>query len=166
MNNCLVIIDVQRGFITNDTLYVPEMIKRLLLKREFDHIVATRFINSVDSPHYVFSHWERMMDYESQKLDDYVEKVSERVFDKSINSCFSSDFLKYLNDNSIEFLYIVGIDTDCCVMKTAFDCFDRKLPFVVITNCCASTGGIDLHEAACKVMKRNFGDTMVLTYDL
>ena len=157
MNECLVIIDVQKGFLTDDTKMIPGKIKELIGDRKFDHIVATRFVNSKMSPHYVFTHWDSMMDSDSQKLDSYVEWKADRVFDKCVNSCFTEEFLKYLHDEKISKLFFVGIDTDCCVLKSVFDCFDRKIPFEVITDCCASTGGASIHKYACDIMLRNFG---------
>lgn len=161
MNDCLVIIDVQKGFLTKDTDFIPGKVGKLLESRTFDHIVSTRFMNTKDSPHYIFTNWDKLMDFESQKLDDYIASVSEKVFDKSINSCFSEEFLLYLKEKNISKLYFLGIDTDCCVLKSAFDCFDRKIPFEVIIDCCASTGGKKIHEAAYEIMRRNLGDTII-----
>ena len=161
MSDCLVIIDVQNGFLTNDTDYVLNRIKNLVEKRKFNHIVATRFINTSDSPHFLFLHWDKMMDHKSQELDPYIAAISEKVFDKSVNSCFTKEFSEYLKAENISKLYFLGIDTDCCVLKSAFDCFDRKIPFEVILDCCASTGGRELHNAAREIMLRNFGTDRV-----
>ncbi len=161
MSECLVIIDVQKGFLTEDTKMIPGKIKELIADKKFDHIVATKFINSKMSPHYIFTHWNGMMDPDSQKLDPYVEEKADRVFDKYVNSCFSEEFLNFICDEKISKLYFVGIDTDCCVLKSAFDCFDRKIPFEVITDCCASTGGSSIHKSACNIMLRNFGPDCV-----
>lgn len=158
MSDCLVIIDVQRGFLTKDTDCVPARIRKLTEKRKFDHIVATRFINTVDTPHYRFTGWDGMMDSRSQELDGYVARISERVFDKSTNSCFTDDFVGFVGDKSINEIYFAGIDTDCCVLKSAYDCFDRGIRFAVLADCCKSTGGPELHEAACMLMRRNLGE--------
>lgn len=163
MSECLVIIDVQKGFLTDDTKMIPGIIKELIRNKKFDHIVATRYINSKTSPHYIFTHWDGMMDTDSQRLDPYIEEKSDRVFDKSVNSCFTEEFLQYLHHEKISKLYFVGIDTDCCVLSSAFDCFDRKIPFEVLTDYCASTGGVSLHKSACDIMFRNFGTGCVKT---
>ena len=157
MKDCLVIIDVQKGFLNDETKNVPEKIKNLLEKRKFINIVATRFINSTESPHYFFMHWDGMMDSETQEIHPYIETIAERIFDKDINSCFTEEFVKYIFEEKIEKLYFVGIETDCCVLKSAFDSFERKSSFEVIEECCASTGGSEIHEAACKIMRRALG---------
>lgn len=164
--DCLVIVDVQKGFLTKDTFYIPERIKSLLKIKNFDYIVATRFINTKKSPHYMLMHWDKIMDQESQQLEEYVMSVSQKVFDKNVNSCFSRSFVRFLKEKSISKLFFVGIDTDCCVLKSAFDCFDRNIPFEVISDCCSSTGGLSFHLNACEIMKRNFGDEKVREYGL
>lgn len=161
MKECLVIIDVQKGFLTEDTAFVPEKIRDLINKRKFDKVVATRFINSKESPHYIFTQWDKMMDAESQSLDHFVAQLAEKVFDKNINTCFTDEFLKYVEKEHFDKLCFVGIDTDCCVMKSAFDSFDRKIPFEVLTEYCASTGGKAMHDAACQIMKRSLGETSI-----
>ena len=161
MKECLVIIDIQKGFLMEDTSFIPSKIKELLEHRKFERVVATRFVNTEDSPHYIFTNWKKMMDKDSQKLDPFIKQVAERVFDKNINTCFTDDFLRYLENEHIEKLCFVGIDTDGCVMKSAFDSFDIKIPFEVLTEYCASTGGIAMHDAACQIMRRSLGENSV-----
>lgn len=157
MKDCLVIIDVQKGFLTPETNHIPNKIKELLKNRKFDFIVSTKFINTTNTAHYKYLNWNEMMDNESQELDPYIESISYRVFEKSINSCFTEEFNKFIKKNDIDKLVFVGIDTDCCVLKSAFDCFDKLIPFEVLTDCCASTGGLKFHKYACDIMKRSLG---------
>ena len=96
MNRCLLIIDVQKGFLTEDTEHIPDRIRDLIEREKFDHIAATRFMNSPETPHYIYTHWDGMMDCESQRLAPYIESVSERIFDKGTNSCLTEEFLSYL----------------------------------------------------------------------
>lgn len=161
MKECLVIVDVQKGFLNNSTMFIPQKIKELCDKRKFDIIVSTKFINNELTPHYQYTNWKGMLDKGSQELDPYIKKISERIFDKSVNTVFTEEFIKFIEDNKIEKMIFVGIDTDCCVMKSAFDCFDKKIPFEVITECCASSGGDKYHKASCMIMKRSLGTDFV-----
>lgn len=163
MNTCLLIIDVQNGFITGDTFHIPERLKNLIENYDFNHIVASQFINSRHAPHFLFTGWDRLMDENACELNEYVGSIAERVFKKSINSCFTKEFEEYIKDKEVQKLYLVGIDTDCCVLKTAFDCFDKIINFEVLTHYCASTGGLELHEAAIKIMLRSFGEKCIWT---
>lgn len=161
MNTCLIIIDVQRGFINENTKHIPNMVKMLLDKQSFDHVVCTKFINKEPSAFTNLMNWYDLMDKPSQKLDKFVESVSERVFKKNSYSCFTKEFEEYLIDNEIDKLYFLGIDTDACVLKSALDCFERNINFEVLTNYCASTGGEEIHEAAIKIMDRNISGNCV-----
>ena len=162
MSSCLLIVDVQEGFINEHTRHIPDEIIRLISQNSFDHIVASQFINNPDSPHYQMTHWKKMMSSESQKLVPDLERSIERVFRKSVNSCFTDEFHDYIKEEEIDFLYLVGIDTDCCVLKTAFDCFDLKLGFKVVLNCCASTGGKSFHDSARDIMRRSLGEDAII----
>ena len=157
MISCLVIIDVQNGFLTNETNHVPDRIKELLSREKFDHIVATKYMNHEGSPCYKQLNWTSLMTADSQKLDEYIESISERVFEKDTYSCFTDEFKEFLKKEKITDLYFVGIDTDCCVLGSVFDTFDAGLNYKVNINCCASCGGKVQHDASVTVMKRVFG---------
>ena len=106
--------------------------------------------------------WYGLMDKPSQKVDEFVKSVSERVFKKANRySCFTEEFIKYITDNEIDKLYFVGLDTDACVLKSALDCFERNIPLEVLTNYCASTGGDEIHKAAIELMDRNISGNCV-----
>lgn len=132
-------------------------IERLVRDTKFYYIVATRFVNTKDSPHYKFIGWDGMMGAKSQELAPLVKDLADRVFDRSINSCFTEEFKEFLMEEGIEKLYFVGMDTDCCIMKSAFDAFDMKIPFQVLTSACASRGGESMHSAAWRIIQRNLG---------
>lgn len=156
MKTCLVLIDIQNGFLSSDTDFIPEKIKKLIEEKRglFTHIVATQFKNVKDSPYINLMGWHGLMDSDSQKVNDYVRSVSEKVFEKNIYSCFTDEFCKYISDKKIEKIFFAGIDTDCCVLKSASDCFEKGIPFEVLLNYCASNGGIKSHDAAITVLSR------------
>ena len=161
--DCLLMIDLQKGFLNSETNYVIDEIKELVEIEEFYYKVATKFVNSENSPHHKFLDWKGMEGGEEAELDDYIASIADIIIEKNTNSCFTDEFEKFLAEKGIEEIWIVGLDTDCCVMKTAYDCFDRKIPFRVELDCCASSGGKEFHEAACKVMIRNLGAYQVLS---
>ena len=157
MSSCLLIVDVQKGFINESTKHIPDCIGNLIKEHRYDHIVASKYVNNEDSPHYKLAHWDGLMDRESQALCEVVSQNAEMVFEKNINSCFTDEFEAFVVKEQVSIIHIVGIDTDCCVMKTAFDCFDKGMPFKVLIDYCASSGGTELHKAAEKIMMRSLG---------
>lgn len=164
MKNCLVIIDVQEGFLTSkETKQIPEKIQKLLEKRHFDHIVGTKFINVEDSPFVKILDWHELTTEEERQVHKTVLNNCERVFEKKIYSCFTEEFMQYLKETKIEKLYFVGVDTDGCVLASAFDSFQKNIPPEVLINYCASGGGEEYHNAAVKVLKRQIGEQNVNT---
>ena len=157
MAGCLVIIDVQKGFLSKETDYIPNKIQQLLDFKKFDHIVGTKFINIEGSPYIKLKGWRGLIDEESRKVDPIVLANCEKIFTKTIYSCFDDKFEKYLIENNIDKLYFLGIDTDCCVLKSASDCFEKNISFEILINYCASNGGIQSHAAAITVMERIIG---------
>ena len=163
MSSCLIIVDVQNGFISPLTNYVPGRIDELLRNKHFDHIVATRFENTSDGPYVRFMNWNGLFTEKERALHTVVLRYAEKVFRKTTYSCFTAEFDSFVTDCGIDSLYIAGIDTDCCVLASAIDAFDRNLACKVILPCCASNGGQSSHEAAALVMKRCIGEGEIVT---
>ena len=49
MKNLLLVIDVQKAFINENTIQVVERIRDLINNNEYDNVIFTRFINYNDS---------------------------------------------------------------------------------------------------------------------
>ena len=162
VKTCLVIIDVQNGFVSKRTRYVPHKINALVKQCHFDHVVATRFVNTMGSPYVKFLGWTGLMGGIDQALDDAVAGVVERVFTKKGYTCFIPSFLRFVKESKIDRLVLCGIDTDCCVLKSAIDAFERGLRCDVVCDCCASNGGMKSHRAALLVLRRTIGAARLL----
>lgn len=161
MSSCLVIVDVQMGFMHEGTQHIIGRLEQLLSVRHFDHIVATKYENFAGSPCARFLNWQGMMDNESQDLHPFVKKHAERVFIKGTYSCFTGDFKRFLTHCGIDKLYIVGLYTDACVLASAYDAFDSGVDFALLEHYCVSEFP-EYHEAALKLLYRNIGDCLVM----
>ena len=159
--NCLVIIDVQIGFLNDETKEIPEKIQQLLENNHFDHIVGTKFVNVEDSPYVTMMNWYGLMTEDEIKLHPIIEKKCQKIIAKKAYTCFVEEFIKYLSEKGINKLYFVGIDTEGCVLKSSMDCFERGIPQEVLTNYCASTGGKECHDAGILVLKRTIGNESI-----
>lgn len=157
MANCLVVVDVQRGFVGPCTEHVPERVCRLIDAGSYDHVVATQFKNREGSPYIELMNWTGLMSEEEQELYPGVAARVEQVFPKYVYTCFNDEFERFLAQNDVTDLHFVGIDTDCCVLKCASDAFERGYRLKVLTDCCASNGGERSHEAGILVMSRTIG---------
>lgn len=159
MSEPLLIVDVQPGFINSFTHHIPQRVARLIQRGDYAPLLFTRFINSTDSP------YQRLLDWQScdsepetkiaPELESFVQP--ELVFSKPGLCGITDSLAEYLTRQKIARIFIVGIDTDMCVLKIALDLFDFSIEPVVLTDCCASTAGLQAHLAGLAVLSRNIG---------
>jgi nicotinamidase-related amidase len=159
MSEPLIIVDVQSGFINEFTHHIPQRIVRLIQRDEYAPIVFTRFINAPDGP------YQQLLDWHSCESEPEINIVSElepwakpeSIFAKRGLCGMPDELASYLRQQPIERVFLVGIDTDMCVLKLAMDFFDMGIEPIVLTDCCASTAGLQAHLAGLAVLSRNIG---------
>ena len=162
VSSCLVIVDVQNGFLNRQTEPVIEKLGQLLRSHaKFDHIVATKFVNFEGSMYTKMLGWRGMMDKTEQHVHPLVETCAEHIFEKTSYTCFTVEFEEWLWSNDIKELYFVGIETDACVMKCAMDSFDARIPCKVLAHYCASCHGELYHNMAVSIMHNTLGDNVI-----
>lgn len=159
MSEPLLIVDVQSGFINSFTHHIPQRIARLLQRGEYAPLLFTRFINETHGPYQRFLDWHSCEREPETNIVPELQPFAEPdfVFSK-LGLCGMSDSLtEYLREQHIERIFIVGIDTDMCVLKIAMDLFDIGIEPLILTDCCASTAGLQAHLAGLAVLSRNIG---------
>jgi nicotinamidase-related amidase len=161
--NCLVLVDLQKGFLTEDGGIICKRIETLINEGGFNEIVATQYVNSPGSP------CDRICDYhdcmegsDEAKLVPPADTVV-KVFKKSGYSCFTDEFKEYLADNEIDDLTFVGFDTTACVLASAYSAFDMNIDVHVITDCTDTILSSEVQECMITMMKCNLGDSNVVT---
>lgn len=127
MANALLVIDVQECFLENAPKDLPEKIIKHYRSVTYDHIIFTRFINKPGSNFVKSLKWTKCADTSDAKLpaifDQYFNK--DNVFTKSTYSALKNPKLhEFLQSHSVERLVLCGIDSDACVLATAFEAFD------------------------------------------
>jgi len=155
MNTLLLIIDLQKDFINHNTKDIIEPIENLILQNKFDKIVFTRFINSKDNICFKRLNYLGCMDEEGQKI--VINTNNNKIIDKKIYSALNNELIEYIENNNISKIYLCGIDTECCVLKTAFDLFENNYDVYILKEYCASITGKETHNNALEILKRNIG---------
>lgn len=159
MKNLLLIIDVQKSFINKNTKDLPEKIQNLVDLNKYDHVVFTRFINSEENITYKELNYQGCMTEEEKQI--VIKTGSYKVIDKNIYTALNEELSNYIRENDINELYLCGIDTECCVLKTAFDLFEKGYEVYVLENYCACTLGKERHNNAIEILKRNIGKNRI-----
>ena len=159
MNDLLLVVDVQRGFINEYTSHIPRRIARLIERQEFSRVAFTRFVNTEDGPYPRFVGWRGcMVDSETEIMPELAPYATPNLtFTKPGYAGISEALATYLQEHNIQSVAIAGIDTDMCVLKVALDVFDLNIEPIILVDCCASTAGLQSHLAGLAVLARNIG---------
>jgi nicotinamidase-related amidase len=163
MSDPLLVIDVQNGFINDFTKHVVERIRSLIDSGDYGPVIFTRFINEPGSPFHKFVDWHDCeTEPETSIVDDLQRYAREDLtFSKPGFAGISLELRAYLKEHGFERVFLVGVDTDMCVLKIALDVFDLGIEPIVLTDCCASTAGLQSHLAGLAVLARNIGATQL-----
>ena len=159
---CLLIVDVQKGFINGYTKHILDNMSNLL--ESFNIIFATKFYNKTGSFYDTLINWGHVRKDTDEFNLAFSPDDKTEIIEKSVYSCVTPDFVKRLKDNYIEKVYICGIDTDVCVTKCAVDLFENGIIPIVIENYCASTAGMQAHICGISTIKRYIGTKQVITF--
>lgn len=150
MKNILIIIDIQKGFITNEeTLVAKSRIDELLKSNIFDYTIATVYNNYENSPITRLMGWKKLMTKDEQQIVGY-SKDSDYIVYKNKYSAVNEELLSLLSklfDDDEKCVYIAGVDTECCVLTTATGLFENGIRPIVLSEYCASSSGLDYKKA-------------------
>ncbi len=76
---------------------------------------------------------------------------------KRLDCFYGTDLEILLRTVGIETIALMGINTNTCVLNTAFSAFNRDFQVIVISDCVASMYGEDLHILGLENVKRCLG---------
>ena len=158
--SCLLIIDIQKGFINKHTKHILPKINHLL--DQFDIIFATKFYNIEGSFYDTLINWHELRKNTEEFELAFTTDKNLNIIEKSVYTCVNSDFIKKLKHDNIKKVYICGIDTDICVTKSAVDLFENGIIPIIIENYCASTGGKQAHNNGISTLKRYIGSNQII----
>jgi nicotinamidase-related amidase len=163
MKKALVIVDLEKGFITKHTKDIPRRTRNFLKANgsKYDLVVFTQYKNHAKSNFVKNLRWRGSMTRDTyaivDELKDFVTKRN--VFPKDTYGSFVKGKLpQVLKKNNIGEVHIAGIDTENCVLAFARDAFDRGYKVVVLKKLCGSHSNPALHEAALRIIANNIGE--------
>lgn len=159
----LVIVDAQNGFIREHSAPVIPVICDLVGRWEQagGSVVFTRYINYPGSPFERMIHWTDMQAGATstdiaRPLQSYADRA-DAVIDKNGYTLFNAEGAVLVRDRGWTDLYVCGIATESCVLKTAVDAFERDLTPWLIRDASASHAGQAAHDAGLLVASRFIG---------
>ena len=161
MASCLIVVDLQKGFINGHTRHLPKLIQAA--KNHYDHLIFTQFHNPPDSFFHTLIGWPKMNRASKDFSLAFVPRADAIRIEKPTYSFVDATFLELLDKYKISLIDIAGVDTDVCVTKCAVDLIEAGRVPTVLTKLCASTAGPKSHRAAVTSLRRFIGTRQVIT---
>jgi len=151
----LVAVDVQRGFVNQHTSHVLPQIQKLVESNAFDQIIATQYVNALDSPARRLG-WNKLSTPQEQRIDPVLARHCDTVIRKTTYGT-RGELARILDHHREDEITIAGIDTDVCVTAVATELFDAGFNVRVDPAACASNGGTRSHDSGITVLRRILG---------
>jgi len=168
----LIVVDVQNGFITKDSAPVVPIIASLVKQWQTagGTTVFTRYSNYPESP------YERLIDWYSlhtspetditPALEPYLTRPDTYIIDKTVYTAFTEEGRTLMKELGLTDLFICGIATDGCVLKTTLDAFEAGYTPWVLEDACASNASRvppkEVHKSALMLMSRLVGPRQII----
>ena len=167
MSLCLIVVDMQIGFLNDKTKHIVSNVRRLAKAActRSTAIAFTRFINRPESGYVKWIHWSRFMEKPEIDVIPQLVQYAKNVFDKHGYTAFTEDFERFLTEYAVDQVVICGVATDGCVLKTAVDAFERGIEPIVVHDACASHADKSVHEAGKLLLRRFIGKGQLQTVE-
>jgi len=186
MQRPLIVLDVQRGNISEYNRFVSNGIASIIKAELFNPIIFTRFINTPDSPTRLFLENDHMSDFGTAGFDAKITEVlgakapgleqygvqelpegfgaRRYLLTKNIYSAVSPELEELLAELDLDNtgIYLAGCNTECEVLKTALDLFERSIEPMVLAEFCGSHRGLGMHERGIELMRELIGPERVI----
>ena len=160
MKKMLLVIDLQKSFINPNTEFLISKIDSLVNSGSYDLVVFTKFINDNDSMWVKKLNYKGCISLEDRKI--MIDTKDNIVLEKSLYTAYSNNLINLINLFKIDEVYLCGIDTECCVLKTAFDLFENGYDIKVLSGYSACTHGEESNKNALDIIARNIGKSNVI----
>lgn len=171
MKNIVIVVDMQKAFARYEqTIELQKRIQTLLSKNVFDVVIGTRFNNNVNSIYEKLFNWKKLQTSEDREIPYEIKKHMDYIEDKNIYNCVNASFIQrlcQLNDGKYpDRVFLIGADTDCCVLTIATSLFENNIRPIVLTSYCNSNGGPEAHNAGVRCMKRLVGGSQLVDREI
>ncbi len=160
MKKMLLVIDLQKSFINPNTEFLISKIDSLVNSGSYDLVVFTKFINDNDSMWVKKLNYKGCISLEDRKI--MIDTKDNIVLEKSLYTAYSDNLINLINLFKIDEVHLCGIDTECCVLKTAFDLFENGYNIKVLSGYSACTHGEESNKNALDIIARNIGKSNVI----
>lgn len=164
----LIIIDVQNGFVNDNSKCALPDIKRLidLWHAKAAPVIFTKFINPPGSFWRTLIGWNRLAEAPETDIFPEIQPTKDDlVFEKHTYTSFTQEVLNLFQQKKWTAAVLCGIATDGCVLKTGVDAFEKQITPFIVGTACGSHAGPQLHEAGLLLLLRFVGKHQILSFE-
>ncbi|MFV9924839.1 MAG: isochorismatase family protein [Francisella endosymbiont of Hyalomma scupense] len=162
MSKLLVVIDMQKGFDYPEARAIIVNLNKFY--SYFNNVNFAMFENRKNSLFETQLKWVNFQNEEDRKLIDSIELPENVHFTNHHNYTVYNDELKALIKKlKPTKIYLAGLFSDVCLLKTAMDMFDNGIVPYIIQDLSGSPHGTIAHDVAFAAMKEGLGGDRILT---
>ncbi|ACD31068.1 isochorismatase family protein [Francisella tularensis] len=162
MSKLLVVINMQKGFDCSEARAVIPNLNKFYTY--FDNVSFVMFENRKNSLFETQLKWIDFQNEEDRKLIEGVEIPQNAHFTHHHNYTVYNDELKALIKKlKPAKVYLSGLFSDVCLLKTAMDMFDDGIVPYIIKDISGSPHGDIAHEVAFAAMKEGLGADRIIS---
>lgn len=158
MKTILFIIDMQKGFINENTKHLVPKIVNFVKNNKFHLVVGTRYVNNENTSCHIYEGWDSCWEgTEEAELVPEIRQLCDMSIVRRTYSCWNDRVVDWLKTEEMMNgkcrLVFVGVNTGCCVLASAFDAYDDVCDVTVIEDLCGSTSGVSSHNAGIQILR-------------
>lgn len=156
MKTALIVVDIQKFFLVTAPDDLVPNIAQHIKEAAYDCVAFVTFQNTSNSNFVRSISWPKCSTPEDTVLPTEFEfaVTADNVFRRDKYSGFSGTGLhEFLQKSYIEKVVLCGVDTEACVLATAFSAFDNG--YMIDVNFDLTYSGGDLEGEAQAIMKRS-----------
>ena len=157
-NKALIIVDVQVGFLNDRNGYIVQNIESLIKNYEYNFFVESVFHAEKGSLWDKQTGWVLPKDANFctvKEITDLIQNKDCLHIEKTTKSVFkgNQNLFKELRERNIEEIHIVGLDSNDCVLATAYEAFDLGFYTYVIEECVESSDSEKMRDIGFEVLR-------------
>ena len=157
-SRALIVVDAQLAFLNARNEYIVPNILKLLEQVSYDVYIEATFHAEKGSLWEKQQKWICPEGLETQTvtmLADILKKFNLVKVRKETKSVFKGDIdvLNLFKKRGVQEVHVVGLDTNDCVLATAYESFDSGFLTYVIEECTESSSSEVLHKQALEILR-------------
>lgn len=152
----IIIVDMQKGFITERNKYLIERINKYLQDNTFDNIYFTKCVNNEKSPFTTILNWTGVTKEQEQEIVLKLPQKAKIIIKDTYG--ISDKEIQKIKELGISEIEICGTDIDACCLAIAFNLFDNGIkPKILLDLCGTICDNENINDGIKDLIKRQFG---------